>query len=156
MDLVQSDFGTSRIQCSDIKDKSLVMFLPAKLAFKFLVTMTEPQQVLMRTVPSPKLCETLSFLLLVFRFLSPFILPETRFSKAWLSLGNFIEGDNVGRFLVKLNLKFDFFMKWKVLITVHKILPTFRIFVLILLIKHGWEWVKGTEMEKTKIKNSAL
>lgn len=58
-----------------------------------------------------------------YRFLLPFVLSETRFSKSGLSLGDFIEGNSVGRFLNKQNLKFDFFNGVKILLTVHKILP---------------------------------
>lgn len=131
----------ARERCSDGKDKSnvsLVLFLPASLSSNFWSQWLdhkgywrEPSSAIGWGWNKPWVfsCLFLGFYCL--------FLSETWFSKSRRSLGNFIEGDSVGRLLVKLNLKFDFFIKWKILIVVHKMLPTLRIFVLLLLIKRG-------------------
>lgn len=100
-------------------------FFICKAYLQISVHKTESQWVLM----SRRLSHRLHFLWIVFKVCCLLFYQRLDFSKSRLPLGNFLEGDSVGRFLIKL--KFDFFMKLKIQI-VHKILLIFNLLILIL------------------------
>lgn len=136
VDLVQSCFWASRIKCSDGKDEwnvSWFHFNLQGLSSSFWSWLLNPNGYWWQLFLA--VCcvwnKPWAFFCLFVRFCHLLFYQKLESSKSRLSLGNFIRGESVGRFLVKL--KCDFFLSEK---CCPQNIVYFLYFVSILLIKY--------------------